>query len=171
MDESPATSHQRDRSARGGSGGLWSSPAEWERAKGVDQCPVCLDGGPNNVLVPFRAGFATGGVSAPVPGYVCLVARRHVVEPFELPTVELGQFWLEAMTIGRALHALLAPPKINYEIHGNSMPHLHMHIYPRSADDPYVGQAIDWHASFQRSQSDLARIRTAIESQWAAADA
>jgi diadenosine tetraphosphate (Ap4A) HIT family hydrolase len=42
-----------------------------------------------------------------------LVARRHVVEPFELPAVELEQFWQEAMTIGRALHALFAPPKIN----------------------------------------------------------
>jgi diadenosine tetraphosphate (Ap4A) HIT family hydrolase len=51
------------------------------------------------------------------------------------------------------------------------MPHLHMHIYPRSADDPYVGQPIDWRASFQRSQADLARIRTAIESHEAGADA
>ena len=73
--------------------------------------------------------------------------------------------------IGRALHTLFTPPKINYEIHGNSIPHLHMHIYPRSADDPYAGHPIDWRASFQRSQSDLARIRAAIESQRAAADA
>jgi len=120
------------------------------------------------VLVPFEAGIATGGERAPIPGYVCLVARRHVVEPFELPPVELEQFWQEAMTVGRALHKLFAPPKINYEIHGNSMPHLHMHIYPRSADDPYVGRSIDWHASFERSESDLARIRTAIERESAA---
>ena len=120
------------------------------------------------MLVPFRAGVATGAHRAPIRGYVCLVARRHVVEPFELPPLELKQFWQEAMTIGRALHDLFAPPKINYEIHGNSMPHLHMHIYPRSADDPYVGQSIDWHATVERSQSELARIRAAIEGQSAA---
>lgn len=157
---------REDCPARGGSGQLWSSPGDWDRAKRADHCPICLDGLPSNVLVPFRAGFATGGVKAPIPGYVCLVARRHVVEPFELPAAESAQFWVEAMTIGRALHGLFKPPKINYEIHGNSMPHLHMHIYPRSADDPYVGQAIDWHTSFQRSRSDLALIRRAIEAEW-----
>ena len=132
----------------GGSGRVWATPEKWEQTCRPDHCPVCLDGGPDNVLVPFRAGFATGGPRAPIPGYVCLVARRHVVEPFELPPGELAQFWQEAMTIGRALRELFTPPKINYEIHGNSMPHLHMHIYPRSADDPYVGRSIDWHASF-----------------------
>lgn len=166
MEQSAADRQPNKYPPHGGSGRLWSSPGEWEKAKRPDQCPICLDGGPTNVLVPFRAGVATGGVKAPVPGYVCLVARRHVVEPFELPADELQQYWQEAMTIGRALWELFAPPKINYEIHGNSMPHLHMHIYPRAADDPYVGQSIDWHASFQRPQSDLDEIRTAIEAQW-----
>lgn len=145
---------------------MWSSPDEWERAKHPDQCPICLDGGPNNILVPFRASFATGGPTAPIRHYVCLVARRHVVEPFELPPEELDQFWQEAMTIGRGLHALLSPPKINYEIHGNTMPHLHMHVYPRFADDPYIGQAIDWNTTFQRSPTDLAMIKNAIQEQW-----
>lgn len=149
----------------GGSGRLWSSPEEWGRARQPDRCPICLDGGPSNVLVPFRAGIATGGPRAPIPGYVCLVARRHVIEPFELPPVELAQFWQEAMTVGRALSVLFRPPKINYEIHGNSMPHLHMHIYPRAAGDPYVGRSIDWHTSFERSEADLAKITAAIENQ------
>lgn len=140
-------------------------------SKRSDQCPICLDGGPTNDLVPFRAGFATGGAKAPISGYVCLVARRHAVEPFELPADELQQYWQEAMAIGRALRELFAPPKINCEIHGNSMPHLHMHIYLRAAGDPYVCQSIDWHTSFRRTQSDLDKIRTAIEAQWAVAGA
>jgi diadenosine tetraphosphate (Ap4A) HIT family hydrolase len=34
--------------------------------------------------------------------------------------------------------------KINYEIHGNSAPHLHLHLYPRYMDDPFPDQAIDY---------------------------
>jgi hypothetical protein len=41
-----------------------------------------------------------------------------------------------------------------------------MHIYPRSADDPYVGRAIDWHASFDREPARLAEITAAIDRQW-----
>jgi diadenosine tetraphosphate (Ap4A) HIT family hydrolase len=168
MEEPPATSGSVKRSTPGRSGRLWSSPGAWALAGQPDRCPICLDGGPSNILVGFRAGFATGGPTAPIPGYVCLVARRHVIEPFDLPADELAQFWQEAMTIGRALRELFSPPKINYEIHGNSMPHLHMHIYPRSAGDPYVGQSIDWHASFHRSTSDLTKIKEAIQRQWEA---
>ena len=126
-------------------------------------CAICLDGGPSNVLVPLGASFATGAPTAPLPGYVCVVARRHVVEPFDLPSSELQQFWQDAMIVGRALSRLLRPAKINYEIHGNSMPHLHMHIYPRSADDPYVGRSIAWDVMFDRSAAELRGIRDAIE--------
>jgi diadenosine tetraphosphate (Ap4A) HIT family hydrolase len=53
---------------------------------------------------------------------------------------------------------------MNYEIHGNSIPHLHLHLYPRFRGDPYEGRAIDGRsASFERSPEDLERIRGAIE--------
>ena len=32
----------------------------------------------------------------------------------------------------------------NYEIHGNTVPHLHIHLYPRTIGDPFPGQAIDY---------------------------
>lgn len=34
--------------------------------------------------------------------------------------------------------------KINYEIHGNTIPHLHVHPYPRFCDDPFPGQPVDY---------------------------
>jgi diadenosine tetraphosphate (Ap4A) HIT family hydrolase len=52
---------------------------------------------------------------------------------------------------------------MNYEIHGNSIRHLHLHLYPRFPGDPYQGRAIDGRAmSFERSPDDLARIRAAV---------
>jgi diadenosine tetraphosphate (Ap4A) HIT family hydrolase len=33
--------------------------------------------------------------------------------------------------------------KLNYEIHGNTLPHLHMHFFPRYAGDQFEGRAIE----------------------------
>jgi diadenosine tetraphosphate (Ap4A) HIT family hydrolase len=32
---------------------------------------------------------------------------------------------------------------MNYEIHGNSIPHLHMHFFPRYRGDHFEGRPID----------------------------
>lgn len=67
------------------------------------------------------------------------------------------------MEAARALAELLQPIKMNYQINGNTIPHLHMHLYPRSAEDPYVGVPIDaGAASFARTVDDLARMSTAL---------
>lgn len=147
----------------GPSGAIWSRPQDWETRKTAEECPICLDDGPNNVLVEFDASFACAGPKAPLPGYVCMVARSHVVEPFDLPEPERSQFWSECMLVARALNNLYGPAKINYEIHGNTMPHLHMHLHPRYADDPYVGGPISHRASFQRTPEDRQAIADAIE--------
>jgi diadenosine tetraphosphate (Ap4A) HIT family hydrolase len=64
-------------------------------------------------------------------GYVCVVARRYVVEPFELSHGEQHQFWCDAMVVARSVASVTSPIKMNYEIHGNTLPHLHLHLYPR----------------------------------------
>jgi hypothetical protein len=86
------------------------------------------------VLLPFRAGVATGGERAPIPGYVCLVARRHVVEPLELLPVELEQFWQEAIrSVGLCRSSL--PVEVVSDLYGHSAGGAVVgYIYPRSAD-------------------------------------
>jgi diadenosine tetraphosphate (Ap4A) HIT family hydrolase len=87
---------------------------------------------------------------------VCIVARKHYVEPFEMPPEEQAQFWQDAMAVAAAVDRVVKPIKMNYEIHGNTLPHLHMHLFPRQPDDPYVGGPIDpRRASFARSENDL----------------
>ena len=67
------------------------------------------------------------------------------------------------MHAARALAKLLKPIKLNYQISGNTIPHLHMHLFPRFAEDPYVGRAIDaGAATFARTPEDLARMRNAL---------
>ena len=34
--------------------------------------------------------------------------------------------------------------RINYELHGNTVPHLHLNLFPRYVDDPFAGKPIDY---------------------------
>ena len=73
-------------------------------------------------------------------GYTIVIWRgRHVAEPTELSPEEATAYWLELVEVGRALEQHLKPVKMNYDLLGNSLPHLHTHVVPRYADDPKPG--------------------------------
>jgi diadenosine tetraphosphate (Ap4A) HIT family hydrolase len=128
-------------------------------------CPICLyqGGRPSDVVAELRAAWVTAPTEAPLPGYACVVAKHHVVEPYDLPDEERATFWEDCMDAARALSALFQPAKMNYEIHGNTIRHLHMHIYPRYPGDPYEGRAIDHSSRFRRTPSEIDQIRQALE--------
>jgi diadenosine tetraphosphate (Ap4A) HIT family hydrolase len=63
----------------------------------------------------------------------------HVAEPTELSDEEAQRFWREVLVVGKALEEVLRPVKMNYNLLGNSIPHLHTHVVPRYADDPRPG--------------------------------
>jgi diadenosine tetraphosphate (Ap4A) HIT family hydrolase len=120
------------------------------------------DGRPGHVLIELDASWLTAPPEAALPGYVCVVAKRHVVEPFELSDEEQNAFWNDCMFVARALVRLFEPRKMNYEIHGNTIPHLHMHLYPRYAGDPYEGGAITGATGFMRTTKQLEQIGDAV---------
>jgi diadenosine tetraphosphate (Ap4A) HIT family hydrolase len=144
-------------------GVVWSDAVEWERRRSGEGCVICLSGGPLDVIASFESCWATAAREAPLPGYVCVVAREHVVEPFEMREPERALFWNEAMVIASAVAEAVQPIKMNYEIHGNTLPHLHLHLFPRQIDDPYVGGPIDPRkALFRRSDDELQALKVAI---------
>jgi diadenosine tetraphosphate (Ap4A) HIT family hydrolase len=142
---------------------VWSQPAEWERRRRPDGCIICTSGRPADVIADLASCWVTAPRRAPLAGYVCVVAHRHVVEPFELSAEEQGQFWRDSMLVARAVAAVTSPIKMNYELHGNTLPHLHLHVYPRQPDDPYVGRPIDpSRSSVARTDDELAALAAAI---------
>ena len=142
----------------------WEDKKIWAGLVDGSTCPICNAGQPLWVLLEMQASWVTAPNTAPSPGYVCLVSKRHVVEPFQLPAAEQQMWWRDVMVAAEALTELLGTPKMNYEIHGNTIPHLHIHLFPRMKGDPYVGGPIDPRlAAFTRSQQDLERLRQAIE--------
>ena len=84
---------------------------------------------------------------------------RHVVEPFELDEPERSAFWTESMSIAAALSEAERASKMNYEIHGNTIGHLHLHVYPRFVGDPFQGRPIGRSRAVVRSPDDITRLR------------
>jgi diadenosine tetraphosphate (Ap4A) HIT family hydrolase len=130
----------------------------------ADDCPICLRGQPMDVLVELPATWATAASDAPLPGYVCVVSKVHVREPFELTGDTRRAWWDDVSRVAAAVASATSAAKLNYEIHGNTIPHLHLHLYPRYPGDPFEGGPIDtarrpW---FHRSRGDLDRLRDAI---------
>ena len=81
-----------------------------------------------------------------VQGYCVLVAKKSVREPHEMYPPERALFFEDMVRVGVALEKVFNPIKINYEILGNAVPHLHVHIVPRYYGDPAPGKPIDPHA-------------------------
>jgi diadenosine tetraphosphate (Ap4A) HIT family hydrolase len=109
----------------------------------VDGCPICDRGEPLGVLLDRPTTWITSEKQTPTHGYLCVVAKRHVVEPFDLPAEERHAFWDDVLFAAERLANVTQPKKINYEIHGNTLPHLHAHVFARYANDRFAGGPID----------------------------
>ena len=108
-------------------------------------CPICERGEPLAVVAELPTSWVSTGIGA-APGYACVIYRRHVEEPYELSAEEGSEYWGEVMLVARALAEITRPQKMNYEIHGNTIPHLHTHLLPQSpageVDAVSLGEAL-----------------------------
>lgn len=119
----------------------WQDPERWRGLIDGTDCPICLRGRPLHVIRELEASWLTMSEDAPLRGYVCLVARTHVVELHELP--EPDAFMRDMRAVSGAVMKATGAVKLNYEIHGNTLPHLHVHFFPRHVGDAFEGRPID----------------------------
>ncbi len=83
--------------------------------------------------------------SGSIPGYTVAVWNgRHVSEPTELKDEEAAGYWLETLRVGRAVQQSFEHAKMNYQMLGNNVPHLHAHIVPRPLLDPVPNRPLPW---------------------------
>ena len=69
------------------------------------------------------------------PGYCFVFTKDHVTELFHLDAETRQAVMEEVTSLAAALHRAFRPDKINYELLGNMVPHMHWHIVPRFAGD------------------------------------
>jgi diadenosine tetraphosphate (Ap4A) HIT family hydrolase len=97
------------------------------------------------------------------PGYVLLVLRRHATELYQLEAGERGAHLEEVSRVAEALARVFRPVKMNYELLGNQVPHIHWHLVPRLPTDPDLLSPI-WRVDHQPAPLAPAAARERIES-------
>jgi diadenosine tetraphosphate (Ap4A) HIT family hydrolase len=70
------------------------------------------------------------------PGWTVLVLKRHATELFYLSIEERAGMIEEVARMAEVLAREYRTIKINYEVLGNQVPHIHWHVIPRPKDDP-----------------------------------
>jgi diadenosine tetraphosphate (Ap4A) HIT family hydrolase len=70
------------------------------------------------------------------PGYTLLFTKQHVTELFHLDRNVRSGLMEEVSAVAGALFSVFKPEKINYELLGNMVPHIHWHLVPRYSDEP-----------------------------------
>jgi diadenosine tetraphosphate (Ap4A) HIT family hydrolase len=68
-------------------------------------------------------------------GYCVMLAKRHAVELFLMPTDEARALLDDMRLAAEAIAAATRPWKMNYECLGNQEAHVHWHLFPRYESD------------------------------------
>src|SRR5262249_10439177 len=123
------------------------------------------------VVWSFPHGVALLGPWQFYHGYCVLVSRRHATELSQLPDDERRAHLDEMCLLAKAVEAAFRPHKLNYELLGNQVPHLHWHLFPRYRDDPDALRPV-WLAidRAERDEGERRRLQTGPADRAATAD-
>jgi diadenosine tetraphosphate (Ap4A) HIT family hydrolase len=76
------------------------------------------------------------------PGWTFLVLKRHATELWQLDPTERAQLTEDITRVAGAVATAFGAVKMNYELLGNQIAHIHWHLIPRRADDPAPRQPV-----------------------------
>jgi len=109
-----------------------------------EDCWICqrLREPPHLILYESKTSLAKLNPDQLFRGYTFLTLKWHEEQLHRLPNKQETSFLQDATTVGKALAETLKPDRVNYELLGNSQPHLHWHIIPRYRTDPMWGRPI-----------------------------
>jgi diadenosine tetraphosphate (Ap4A) HIT family hydrolase len=104
------------------------------------------------------------------PGYAVLFSRVHAKELHHLDDAAFSGFTQDLRRASRAVESATGCWKLNLASLGNVLPHLHVHLFPRSASDPLRleqpwAQSDRFHSagSPEERQAWLLKLRRALE--------
>jgi len=104
------------------------------------------------------------------PGWMVMTLKHHATELFELSPDMRRTLMEEVSRAAHALSLVFRARKVNYELLGNQVPHMHWHVIPRLPHDPAPLQPV-WcvpHDPVRLSGQELAErtqlIRRSLQS-------
>lgn len=137
---------QRQINPKGGS--FHYKYTEYKKESNPEFCPCCNDIPPPEGLynlkkLEYAWVTAERVAQGRLFGKCHVLSVKHYVNLYDMPKEDLTGFMSDVQKAAKALQEVTGAIKINYEIHGNSAPHLHCHLFPRYLDDDFPGQGID----------------------------
>ncbi len=128
----------------------WMPRSRWDALVRGEDCPLCTElrtpdtanehGYPVMNLDMSRLRL---GANQAIAGYCVLICTKHVREPFQLGRQERALYFEDLMRAGQAVEAVFGSIKLNFQMLGNLVPHLHTHIIPRYYGDLAPGRPLD----------------------------
>jgi len=120
---------------------------KWAQLCDPARCPVC-----NNAPMPkgmedlYELSYTWLNAEPRdcIKGACHVTSKIHAIELFELNDEQLLGVMREVNLYAKCLKRVTNAVKINIEIHGNTLPHLHVHLYPRWIGDPFPNRCIDY---------------------------
>lgn len=136
---------------------LHSKYEKWKKLLSQENCPICNNSPmPEGMLDIMELPFSwlSAEPRECMKGVCHLIFKNHKIELYDLNEIEVLGFVKDIQECAKALKKVTKAEKINYEIHGNMIPHLHVHPYPRSIDDPFPDQPINSRKKSRRIYED-----------------
>ena len=138
---------------------------------GPSECPACSGQWPRpeQRIADFDQCIVYLHDDQFFPGWTVLVLKRHATELFALTPPERAALMEEVSNVAEALAGVFNAHKMNYELLGNQIAHIHWHLIPRLADVPRRAEPVWRHdhrplalPADERNER-IARIRAALK--------
>lgn len=122
---------------------------DYDKYSKLDNCLCCNNAPAPDFLVDIvelKHSFVTAEriAQGKLFGKCHVLIKNHYVNFEDIPYDDMAGFMSEVQLAGKALHKITGAIKINYEIHSNSGPHIHCHLFPRYLDDDFPSAPIDY---------------------------
>lgn len=113
-------------------------------------CPCCMnlpmpDGMEDIAELKYSYVTAQPKAQGRLFGNCFLTSKYHSIQFYDMPKEEMAGFMNDVQKTAEVLHRVTGAVKINYEMHGNTGPHLHCHLFPRYLDDDFPSNPINHH--------------------------
>jgi len=106
-----------------------------------DNCFICdgieeiKAGRFRDLVAELKSSYVILGDQQFYRGYCIMFAKQHATELYLMPADAARLLSDEMRLTAEAIAAVVKPWKMNYECLGNSVPHVHWHLFPRQASE------------------------------------
>ena len=132
----------------------WMPREQWDALVRGEDCPLCAEieskeasNAHGYTIVDLSLSRLRLAANQSIPGYCILICKTHVREWYQLLPEDQMRYFDDLRQTALALERVFNPIKMNFEILGNAIPHLHCHIKPRFYGDP--APAMPWNGDLQ----------------------